>query len=118
MIDQSEPIKRLREFALSLPEAHEVEAWGTPTFRVRGKMFAVVSTRASESDVWLKAAPGAQAHLTTADPERFFVPPYFGPKGWLGVHLVGADQSEVEELVRRAYRLIAPRKLVAVLDDG
>ena len=54
--------------------------------------------------------------LIGADPERFFSPPYVGPKGWIGVRLDSAtDWDEVAAIVVRSYRLIAPRKLVAAL---
>src|SRR4249919_3531931 len=72
---------RLRQICLSLPEAHEVEAWGEPTFRVRNKLFAMHSGAATHhgngrAAVWCKAAPGNQQLMVAAAPERFFVPPY------------------------------------------
>lgn len=52
-----------------------------------------------------------------ADPERFFVPPYVGHKGWVGMRLdKSPDWNEVQALVRRSYRLIAPRRLAALVD--
>jgi predicted DNA-binding protein (MmcQ/YjbR family) len=66
---------------------------------------------------WCKAPPGSQQVLTGADPERFFVPPYVGSKGWIGMRLDRRpDWDEVAIVVKRSYRLIAPRKLVALLD--
>ena len=54
--------------------------------------------------------------LVGADPERFFVPPYVGHKGWVGARLDGRpDWDEVAALVRRSYRLIAPKRLVALI---
>ena len=56
--------------------------------------------------------------MVRANPERFFVPPYVGPSGWIGIRLDGkADWNEIRELIRDAYRLVAPRKLIAVLDQ-
>jgi len=61
--------------------------------------------------VWCKAPPGSQAILTGADPQRFFVPPYVGPKGWIGIRLDSrADWKEVTALIERSYRLIAPKR--------
>ena len=55
--------------------------------------------------------------LVGADPARFFVPPYLGPKGWVGMRLEPApDWAEVEALVRRSYRLIAPKKLAVLVE--
>ncbi len=68
--------------------------------------------------VALKAAPGEQDALVRSDPERFYVPAYLGAKGWVGVRLdVGrVDWAEVREMIVDAYRLQAPRRLVALLD--
>jgi hypothetical protein len=116
------PLTRLRRLCLALPEAHEVEAWGEPTFRVRNKQFAMFASAdnhhgAGRPAVWIKAAPGEQALRVAADPRRYFVPPYVGPSGWVGVQLDGAvDWADVDELLRDGYRLIAPRKLVSQLD--
>ena len=115
----SRPVTRLRRLCLALPEAHEVEAWGEPTFRVRNKMFAMY---ASPNDhhgggrpaVWCKAAPGNQALMVRAAPERFFVPPYVGPSGWIGVFLDGdVEWSELAELLTDSYRLVGPKRLLA-----
>jgi len=66
---------------------------------------------------WCAASDGAQETLVTEDPERFFVPPYVGHRGWLGVYLdVPVDWDQVADLVVDAYRRVAPRKLVAALD--
>jgi predicted DNA-binding protein (MmcQ/YjbR family) len=108
---------RLRRVCLALPEAAEKEAWGDPTFRVRDKIFAMEKRGDGRVSLWAKAPPGAQEHLVTADPERFFVPPYVGHKGWIGMRLdAGPDWDEVAEVVRRSYRLIAPKRLVALLE--
>ena len=115
------PITRLRRLCLALPEAHEVEAWGEPTFRVRNKMFATFAAAgnhhgAGRPAVWLKAAPGEQDLLVRTAPDRFFVPPYVGKSGWVGVWLDGdADWDELRALLEDSYRLIAPKKLAARL---
>jgi predicted DNA-binding protein (MmcQ/YjbR family) len=112
-----EPTDRLRTICLTLPEAVEKEAWGDPTFRVREKIFAMEKRGDGRISVWCKAPPGSQMVLVGADPKRFFVPPYVGHKGWIGMRLDdGPDWSEVAQLVRRSYRLIAPKRLAALLD--
>jgi hypothetical protein len=115
-------LTRLRKICLSLPEAHEVEAWGEPTFRVRNKLFAMYASPTTHHGggrpaVWCKAAPGNQSLMVRAKPDRFFVPPYVGPSGWVGVWLDGAvDWREAGELLRDSYVLIAPRKLRSLLE--
>ena len=117
------PLTRLRKLCLALPEAHEVEAWGEPTFRVRNKLFAMYASADNHHGngrvaVWVKAAPGNQAFMVEAAPERFFVPPYVGPSGWVGVRLDGTvDWTELAELLRDAYRLTAPKRLRVLLDE-
>ena len=110
---------RLRRICLALPEAVEIETWGHPTFRVRNKIF--VGCGAGEDgrpQMSCKAPPGEQQALVASNPERFFVPAYVGSKGWVGVYLEGAvDWVEVTELVEESYRLTAPKRLVALLEQ-
>lgn len=118
------PLARLRRLCLALPEAHEVEAWGEPTFRVRNKMFATYASAASHHGggrpaVWCKAAPANQELMVRGAPDRFFVPPYVGPSGWIGVYLDGAvDWAELAELLQDSFRLVAPKRLAALLADA
>jgi predicted DNA-binding protein (MmcQ/YjbR family) len=109
---------RLRAICLALPEATEKETWETPTFRVRDRIFTMVSERNERPAIWLKAPKGVQAILLGADPDRFFAPPYVGPKGWVGVHLDRRpDWAEVAGLVRRSYRMTAPKRLAALVEE-
>jgi predicted DNA-binding protein (MmcQ/YjbR family) len=111
------PRDRLRAICLALPETVEKETWGDPTFRVRDKIFAMEKRGDGRISVWCKAPPGSQAVLVGADPERFFVPPYVGPKGWVGVRLDDSPNwAEVAEIVKRSYRLVAPKRLAAASD--
>jgi hypothetical protein len=114
-------LTKLRKLCLALPDAHEVEAWGEPTFRVRNKMFAMYAAPSNHHGdgreaVWCKAARVNQRLMVEAAPDRFFVPPYVGPSGWVGVFLDRKiDWKELDELLRDSYRLIAPKKLAARL---
>jgi predicted DNA-binding protein (MmcQ/YjbR family) len=111
-----QPTDRLRAICLALPDAIEMETWGDPTFRVRGKIFAMEKRGDGRLSVWCKAPPGSQMVLVGADPDRFFVPPYVGPKGWIGMRLDrNPDWKEVAALVTRSYRLIAPKRFVALI---
>jgi hypothetical protein len=113
-------IERLRRICLALPEATEKEAWSEPTWRVKGRMFAQLDDHHHGSphcSVWLPMPIGIEETLIEADPERFFRPAYVGHKGWVGVVLDGKpDWEMVAELVREAYRLIAPARLAAELE--
>lgn len=113
------PLSRLRSLCLSLPEAREVEAWGEPTFRVKTifAMYAGADNHhgAGRASVWVKAPPLEQDILVKADPGRFFVPPYVGPKGWIGVYLDDphTDWEHLAELLKDAWRMSSPKRLVA-----
>lgn len=112
-------LSNLRAICLALPETAEKESWGdTPTFRVRDKIFAMYSLdhRDGRPSMWCKAPPGAQEALVGSDSERFFVPPYVGHNGWIGVRFDGAvDWDEVTELVAESYSMTAPKRLAALL---
>ena len=57
--------------------------------------------------------------MVRAKPERFFVPPYVGPSGWIGVHLdADVDWKELDMLLRDSYRLTAPKRLAAQVADA
>jgi predicted DNA-binding protein (MmcQ/YjbR family) len=122
-VSPARPLTRLRKVCLVLPEAHEVEAWGEPTFRVRNKLFAMYAAAGNHHGdgrpaVWCKAGPGNQQLMVAAAPKRFFVPPYVGPSGWVGVFLDGpVDWAELADLLTDSYRLVAPRKLAALLPN-
>lgn len=113
------PLTRLRKLCLALPEAREVEAWGEPTFRVKTifAMYAGPSDHhgAGRTSVWVKANKTNQMLMLAAAPDRFFVPPYVGPFGWIGVYLDSAktDWDELEDLLRDAWRMSVPKKLLA-----
>ena len=106
---------RLRAICLALPETSEKVAWGEPTWRVKGKLFAQLDNHHHGADhlaVWLPAPLGEQESLVFLDPQRFFRPPYVGPRGWVGVRIDrGPDWKLVTSLVKQAYREVAPPRL-------
>jgi hypothetical protein len=107
----------VRGICLALPEASERPSHGEPTFFVGGKRsFATVwdSHHGDGRFALLCAAPaGMQAALVEADPERFFVPPYVGHRGRIGVRLDrGFDRDEIAGIVEDAYAEVAPARLV------
>jgi hypothetical protein len=105
----------VREVCLWLPEAEEFISHGSPNFRVRGKTFATyVVNHHGDGRValWLNAPPGAQDAQVRNEPKHFFVPPYVGPRGWLGVNInQGIGWHRIAELVREAYEKVAPAPL-------
>jgi len=111
-------LDKLRRICLAFPEAEERETWEEKTFRVRDKIFAmhIAADGDGRPALWCKAPPGNQTHLVEADPGRFFVPPYVGHKGWIGMWLDRkVDWQQVTVVVTRSYRLTAPKRLAAQL---
>lgn len=104
---------RLRAICLALPEATEQETWGVPTWRIRGRIFCMwTPMEDGAAALWCKAPRGVQEMLVEAAPGRFFRPPYVGHKGWIGLRLAGrVDWQEVEGVVRRSWRMTAPKRL-------
>src|SRR4051794_8337297 len=106
--------EEFRSWALSLPEAEEQETWGHPTFRVRKKIFASMSPHEESASV--KSTLPEQQALIEAQPEVFGIPDYVGKHGWVAVRFDGADEDEVKELVVEAWRMTAPKRVVAAFD--
>ena len=109
----------VRELCLSFPEAEEYRSRGSPYFRVRGRKFAGYKVNHHGDGriaLWLNSPPGAQEFYTGNEPEHYFVPPYAGPGGWLGVRLdEGLRWSTIAERVREAYEKAAPAELAAAI---
>jgi hypothetical protein len=116
-MDQDAALARMREICLGLPETSERLSHGAPTFFVREKRAFVMVLSNHHGDgrfaIWCAAPDGVQTLLVEAEPERFFVPPYVGHRGWLGVRLDrGLDWGELAGIVEDAYAEVAPPKLV------
>jgi hypothetical protein len=114
------PLDRLRALCLSYPEVIERISHNEPAWFVRGKKTLATYADHHHDDrlaFWCPAPEGAQEVLAGSDPERYFVPPYVGHRGWLGVYLdVDVDWDAVSLIVDDAYRRVAPKTLVAQLD--
>jgi predicted DNA-binding protein (MmcQ/YjbR family) len=115
--DDSNPaLKRLREICLAFPETFEKEAWGECTFRViGGSMFAMTDSNHHGSGhfaAWVKAPPMVQEILVKSNGKRFFVPPYMGPKGWVGVRLdYKVNWDEAAAILKDGYLMSAPKRV-------
>ena len=117
----AQALKRTRDVCLGLPEVTERLSHGSPTFFVRDKKSFVMFHDDHHGDGrlawWCAAGPGVQVALVDEEPHRFFVPPYVGHRGWLGVRLdVEPDWDELAGIATDAYRCVAPKGLVARLD--
>jgi hypothetical protein len=108
-------VSTVRRLALQLPGAEERETWGEATFRVRNRIFMMLTER--ERHAWLKNGHDEQAALVAMDPDTFFVPPYVGPSGWIGVRISSVDRDEMHELIVEAWRRTAGVRAVRAFDE-
>ena len=114
-------LERLRAICLPFPETVETGGVGSPSFKVRDKIFAMRHPMpladGDRPSVWCKGRPGVQAGLTQSAPERFAVPRYVGHRGWIAIYLDGdVDWDELADLIEESYRMTAPKRLIARLD--
>lgn len=109
-------LARVREICFGFPATEEKLSHGSPWFHVRGKMFVAFLDHHHGDGrlaVWCKATPDEQRRLVHEDAERYFVPPYVGVKGWVGVRLdhPEVDYMELAVLVENGWLSIAPKSL-------
>jgi predicted DNA-binding protein (MmcQ/YjbR family) len=112
-------VERVRRLCLEYPESVEIEAWGRPTFRAGKKIFITVgSSMDREHSIVFK--PDPDERLALLELPGFFVPPYFGPSGWLATDLDSrrTDWSHVAELIDASYRQVALKRQLKALDEG
>lgn len=118
--DGEKHVERVRRICAALPETWEKLSHGEPTFFVGKKVFAMCSINHHNDGhiaVTLPAAIGVQAALINADPKKFYKPPYVGGAGWIGIELPRVKDKELALHLKEAWRLIAPEKLHARLED-
>ena len=112
-------LEHLRAICLALPEATEGAGVGNPAFLVRRRIFAMQHPHDGRASLWCKAPNGLQEVLVESDPECFFVPPYVGHNGWVGIWLDGdLDWGHVADLIEDSYRMTAPKRLSKLLVPG
>jgi hypothetical protein len=114
-------LDRVRAICLALPEVNERPSHGMPTFFIRNRnTFANYADNHHDDGIlglWCAAPDGMQEIVIAADPKRFFRPPYVGHRGWIGVRLDrDPDWEVVAGILEDAYRTIAPKTLIAILD--
>lgn len=101
-------LAKVRALCLAFPGASERPSHGAPAFFVDGKRQFVAFANNHHGDgrlaLWCAAPEDAQAMLVESDPEVFFVPPYVGPSGWVGVRLDrDAPWADVAQVIEQAY---------------
>jgi predicted DNA-binding protein (MmcQ/YjbR family) len=109
-------LTRLREICLRLPEVQETLKWGHPTFEAGKKMFAVLDHYQGHPCIAFRTSPERLPELLADD--RFYEAPYGARQAWVCLHADGRmNWAEVDELLRASYRLVALKRMLAVLDE-
>lgn len=118
--DRDPRLTRLTEIILALPETSRKDLGSHAAFLVRKKIFAYFLNDHHGDDivaVTCKALPGENTALIAAQPKRYYLPAYIGPRGWVALRLdlPRIDWHEVRELLLASYLLTAPKKLAALV---
>jgi hypothetical protein len=112
--DGDAALELVRSICRSLPDTVEKVAWNAPTFRVHGRQFAMfLNNHHGDGKIalWCAAPPGVQQDLVAADPKHFYVPPYVGAGGWVGMRLdTKLRKGAIAAIIEQAYRMIAEKK--------
>lgn len=120
--DVEQALSAVRLACSALPEVTERLSHGSPSFFVAAKKTFVMFLDDHHGDgrlaIWCAAPPGVQEDMVDTEPSRFFRPPYVGHRGWLGVQLLELAGEELSAVVLDAYRTVAPKRLLAVLEAG
>ena len=118
ILDPDDPfLKRVRGICLGYPEVVEVPSWGRATFRA-GKRIFVVMSASMERPYSIVFRPDAEERNAYLQDDRFFIPPYWGPSGWLAIDVdkPDTDWTELAELIDTSYRQVALARQLKVLD--
>ncbi|MCW5887906.1 MAG: MmcQ/YjbR family DNA-binding protein [Anaerolineales bacterium] len=105
-------LAQVRRLCATLPGSVEQAAWGEPTWRRGGRMYAMFASAANHhgagrNALWIKAEAAERDLLVQAAPQRYFVPPYQGSQGWIGAYLdEGTDWDELQRLLQEGHRLL------------
>ena len=125
--DDDRGLAEVRKVALGFPGAFEKISWGRPVF-CAPKIFVMYggSAKTGTKSEYIQYPHSILVKVDESDrralerDRRFFYPAYMGPSGWLGLDLTKkkVDWGEVTELIDASFRMIAPKKLIKMLDGN
>ena len=113
MTDSDGHLERVRRMCLALPGSSEKMSHGEPTFFVKKRVFAMIANNHHNDGhvaVWIPAAPGEQAELVKRSPVTYYVPPYCGVNGWVGIELCQISDDDLGAHLTEAWRMISSKR--------
>jgi hypothetical protein len=100
---------------IDLPGVEVATSYGTPALRVRGK--GICRLRTDPEALVLRVRDlGEREALLQGQPDAFFSTPHYDGHPYVLVRLGAVDPAELAELIEDAWRLRAPKRLVAAYD--
>ena len=101
----------VRKLALALPGVEESTSYGTPAFKVKGKLFIRFH---QDGESLVVSADFADRELLMAEqPETFYITDHYLNYPWILLRLANVRHDQLSELIKQAWRLVAPKRLVA-----
>lgn len=105
---------RVRELALALPGVEEGTSYGTPAFRVAGKLFARLHD--NRDSLVIRINEGDRRMRMEADPSAFYITDHYRNYPWMLIRLANVEDGDLEDLLRDAWGLVAPARLIERFD--
>jgi hypothetical protein len=109
--------RRVCAIALALPGVEESTSYGTPSLKVRGKILSRLRTEA-EGALALRCDFVDRQILLQADPRAFFITDHYVNYPMILIRLYRVRRSALPDLIERAWRMVAPARLIAEYDAG
>lgn len=121
--DPSWLLEQVRQRALALPSAEERTSHGSPGFAIAGSKFFALFSQHHHGDERIallvkSSGPDEQAMLLEQDGNLYYLPPYYGPSGWIGIRLDqgGTDWDHIAGWLQKSWLACAPAKLRKSVD--
>jgi predicted DNA-binding protein (MmcQ/YjbR family) len=117
-----ERLQKLSDICLSLPQTTREDKGSHAAFSVSKKVFVYYLNDHHGDEIvgfCCKVLPGENEQLIASNPQKFYMPAYVGPRGWVAMRLDrrSVDWSEVKELVQCSYLLTAPKRLARAFEN-
>ena len=101
----------VRDLAQALPQAEETTSYGTPAFKVAGKLF--VRLHQEGDSVVVRIDEAERAMRMQADPKAFYITDHYAPYPWMLVRLAAVRKDDLADLLKESWRLRAPPRVLA-----